>query len=284
MPDNTTTILKQTSLSYLKEKADWLRLETLILHQRAPGTRVASALSCIEVLTVLYYADLLQHDPSDPRHPLRDRVIPSKGHGLMCLYPILSDLGYFPADELDKIGEDGALLTIIPEPSIPGIETINGSLGHGLGVACGMALALKRKGVDRHVYCICGDGELNEGAVWEAIMFAGHHHLDNLVLIVDDNKVSMLGFQETILNLQPLEDKFAAFDWESQTVNGHDLSQVFNCLSNFKSSTKNAPKVMIAETQKGRGVPWLVEDPLCHVKTLKSAEIDDIIRRAHDSK
>ena len=281
MPSQTKTMNQKTNVTVLREKADWLRVETLKLHQRAPGTRLASALSCIEILAVLYYADILQQDPNNARSPQRDRVIPSKGHGLMCLYPILADLGYFPPEELDKIGDDGAMLTIIPEPSIPGIETINGSLGHGLGVACGMALALKHKRSDRMIYCICGDGELNEGAVWEAVMFAGHHKLDNLILIVDDNKVSMLGAQEAILNLQPLEDKFTAFNWESQTINGHDVSQVFQCLSHFKSTSGLAPKVMIAETQKGRGVPWLVEDPLCHVKSLKPAEVDDIIRRPH---
>ncbi|NQV33600.1 MAG: transketolase [Phycisphaeraceae bacterium] len=261
----------------LKEKANWVRAETLKLHQRAPGTRIASSLSSVELLVVLYYSGLLHIDPTNPKSLVRDRVIASKGHGLISLYPILADQGFFPVEALEKIGQKDSLLTIIPEPSIPGIETINGSLGHGLGVACGMALALKRQGGSQRVYAICGDGELNEGAVWEAVMFASHHELNNLTLIVDDNKISMLGYQNDIINIQPLEAKFSAFGWTSCSVDGHHLGDIYSALKEMTCASTSAPSALIAGTQKGRGVPLLECDSMSHVKTLSFSDVDAVL-------
>ncbi len=270
-------------LDLLKEKAKWVRAETLKLHQRAPGTRIASSLSSVELLVVLYYSGLLHIDPADIKSDVRDRVIASKGHGLISLYPILADLGFFPVDELERIGQEDSMLTIIPEPSIPGIETLNGSLGHGLGVGCGMALALKRQGATQRVYAICGDGELNEGAVWEAVMFAAHHELSNLTLIVDDNKISMLGYQKDIINIQPLGAKFAAFGWMSRSVDGHNLADLYATLKDMNSESGSTPKVLIAGTQKGRGVPLLERDSLSHVKTLSFSDVDTVLGEMHAS-
>jgi len=261
----------------LKEKVRWVRRETLKLHKCAPESRVASCLSDIEIFVVLYYGGILSYDPKNIRWEDRDRLIISKGHGAVSLYPILADLNFFDKEELNKIGREESFLSVIPDALVPGFETINGSLGHGLGVACGIALALKRKGLNKRVFVLSGDGELNVGAVWEAIMFASYHKLSNLILIVDKNKISMLGYQKDILGLEPLEEKFNAFGWKAQTVNGHNVEQLYTTLNNFKKDNHSQPRVLIANTRKGKGIPQLENDPLCHVKSLKADEIDDIL-------
>lgn len=265
------------SFETLKEKVHWVRRETLKLHKLAPESRVASCLSDIEIFVVLYYGGILSYNPENIQWEGRDRLIISKGHGGVSLYPILADLNFFDKMELCKIGEKGSFLGVIPDASVPGFETINGSLGHGLGVACGIALALKRKGVEQKVFVLSGDGELNEGAVWEAVMFASYHKLNNLILIVDNNKMSMLGYQKSILGLEPLEEKFNAFGWKAENVNGHDVEQLYIALNELKKDSANQPTVLIANTRKGKGIPQLEGDPLCHVKSLKANEVDAIL-------
>jgi len=267
------------SLGMLNKKASWLRREMLILHKLAPESRIASCLSDIEIFVALYYGGILSYNPQYPLAPDRDRFIISKGHGGVSLYPILADLGFFKIEELEKCGSEDSFLCVIPDTAVPGFETINGSLGHGLGVGCGVATALKSKGLDKKVFVLCGDGELNEGAVWEAVMFAAYHKLDNLILIVDNNKISMLGYQKNILGLEPLEDKFEAFGWEVKTVDGHNIEQLCSSLSSLKTSRDNKPKVLIANTLKGKGIRQLEGDHLCHVKSLTSDEIDNILER-----
>lgn len=265
------------SFEMLDEKASWLRREMLILHKLAPESRIASCLSDIEIFVALYYGGILSYNPKEPLAPDRDRFIISKGHGGVSLYPVLADLNFFDKQELNKIATTDSFLCAIPDAAIPGFETINGSLGHGPGVACGVAIALKRKKRDSKVFVLCGDGELNEGAMWEAVMFAAYHKLGNLILIVDNNKMSMLGYQENILGLEPLDKKFEVFGWRAETVDGHDLKSLCSALETLKNDTDNRPKVLIANTRKGKGVSALEGDPLCHVKSLKAEEIDDIL-------
>ena len=261
----------------LKNKSLWVKQETLKLHKLAPGTRIASSLSCIEILVVLYYGKILSCDPKNIRWETRDRFIVSKAHGSVSLYPILADFGFFEKEELEIIGKEGSILGDIPDNSIPGFETINGSLGHGLGVACGVALALKRKNLNAKVFVLSGDGELYEGSVWEAIMFASHHKLDNLTLIIDNNKICMLDYCKNVLNLEPLDDKFRSFGWMTKIVDGHNIEQLYHALADLKKDESNQPKVLIADTIKGKGVPRLENDSLCHIKALKEDEIDKII-------
>jgi len=266
-----------TSPEMLKDKVQWVRKETLKLHKRAPESRVASCLSDIEIFVALYYGGILNCNPLHPLASDRDRFIISKGHGAVSLYPILADLGFFDKEELQRIGTENSFLCVIPDTAVPGFETINGSLGHGLGVACGVALALRKKGLNKKVFVLCGDGELNEGAVWEAVMFASYHKLSNLILIIDNNKISMLGYQKDILDMEPFEVKFDAFGWKTATVDGHNIGQVYKTLSKLKTDLCNQPKVLIANTCKGKGIPELENDALCHVKTLKADEIDRIL-------
>ena len=234
----------------LSDKALWVRRETLKIHGRAPETRVASSLSAVEIFVALHYTGVMRFNAAQPRWEGRDRLIISKGHGSICYYPILADLGYFDPSELDRVGSAGSFLGGIPDTLIPGYETINGSLGHGLGVACGMALALKQKGSDAAVFVLLGDGELYEGSVWEAIMFAAHHGLHNLVAIVDNNRTCMLDRVEKVLALEPLARKFAAFDWEVRTVDGHSLAELHDALALFKRGGERPgrPSMLIADT------------------------------------
>lgn len=262
---------------FLKEKAKWVRKETLKIHKIAPETRISSSLSPIEIFVVLYYGKILNFNAKKINWEGRDRFIISKGHGAISLYPILADLGYFDKNELKNVGKEGSFLGGIPDSVIPGFETINGSLGHGPGVACGMALALKRKKAKELVFVLLGDGELYEGSVWEAIMFAGEHKLDNLILILDNNRVCMLDYCKKILDLEPHEEKFKAFKWDVVTVDGHDVNQLYHSLKALKKEKNNQPKLLIANTIKGRGVPSLEKDSLSHIKSLKPAEIDEIL-------
>jgi transketolase len=261
----------------LKKKAHWVRKETLLLHQREPGTRLASSLSCVELFVKLYYGGFLKY--GNLGDDSRDRIFVSKGHGSICLYPILADLGFFDPEELLKIGLPGSFLGTIPDVGIPGYESINGSLGLGLGVGCGTAIGLKLRKRENNVFVVCGDGELNEGSIWEAVMFAAKHSLDNLILIVDNNKLSMLDYQDNIMGLSPLSEKFKVFGWETSEANGHDFESLNEAFNSVSGNSNGKPKVIIADTVKGKGVPELENDILCHVRSLTPEKIDQLLER-----
>lgn len=262
----------------MQEKARWVWEETLRIHRRSPETRVASSLSPIEIFVTLYYGGFLRLMPQDPRWPLRDRCIISKGHGSLCMYPILADLKFFPADELERVCQEGSFLGGIPDPIIPGYETVNGSLGHGVGVGSGMAIALKRRGKDQQVYVLTGDGELHEGSNWEAFMFAAQHGLDNLTVLVDNNQISMLGHTDDIVSHRSLPTKFEAFGWDVwQVEDGHNVAQVFNAMTQARNTMKKQPKVIIFNTCKGNNVPGLANTPLSHITAIKHDLIDQLL-------
>lgn len=267
---------KQMS-DFLQDKANWVWRKTVEIHRFAPETRLASSLSPIEIFVALYYGGLLRFDPKEPYDPERDRLIISKGHGSVCMYPILADLGFFGLDELNKVCETGSFLGGIPDPVIPGYETVNGSLGHGLGVASGMALGLKVKKSLSKVFVITGDGELHEGANWEALMFASHHNLDNLHLIVDDNKISMLDHTKKIIDHGSLKARLHAFGWDCREVDGHDVYQVHGALLEQKAEAHGKPKALIAHTKKGHKIPKLENMPLCHIMNPKPELLDELL-------
>ncbi len=264
-------------VSFLKDKASWVWRETLKIHRSAQETRLASSLSPIEIFVVLYYGKILNFNPRNINWENRDRFIISKGHGAVSLYPILADLKYFPRERLQRVCKEGSFLGSIPDPIIPGIETVNGSLGHGLGVASGMALGLRNKGSNKKVFVLLGDGELYEGSVWEAIMFAGEHRLNNLIAVIDSNKICMLDYCRNILDLEPLEDKFRVFNWITKRVDGHNVRQLHEAFISLLKDKNAKPKVLIADTRKGNGVPGLENDSLCHIKNVKSEIIDRLV-------
>lgn len=260
----------------LNEKREYIFKETLKIHQRLPETRIASSLSPLEIFVSLYYGNLIKFDPKNLYWEERDRFIVSKGHGAISLYPILADFGFFPKEELENVGKN--FLGSIPDPIIPGFETVNGSLGHGLGVGCGIALAIKRKNIFSKTVVLCGDGELYEGSMWEAIMFAGHHRLDNLYLIVDYNKTAMLDRCVNIIDLEPLKEKFEAFRWKAFEIkDGHNIEEVYSVLKKSFEDKENKPKVIIAHTIKGKGIKKLEQSHLSHILSLNKKEIEELL-------
>jgi transketolase len=262
---------------FLIDKALFVRKETLLLHAIAPETRIASSLSCVEILVALYYGGVTKISSKKISTKNRDRIIISKGHGSISLYPILADMGYFEKSELKRICKPGSFLGGIPDCIIPGYETTNGSLGHGAGVACGMALSHRNTMNNGHIFVLLGDGELQEGSVWEAIMFAGHHQLNNLTFIIDNNHVGMLDYTKNIIDIEPLAPKFTLFGWKTYEIDGHDIFSLTKILKHIKSDSSGKPKVIIANTIKGKGVPRLENDSLSHIRTLAKSEIEQII-------
>ncbi len=261
------------TITLLTKKSKDVFRETLLLHKRAPSTRIASALSTVEVFTVLAYGGFFDITSK------KDRFIISKAHGCFSLYPILADMGIFSKDELVNIGREGALLGTIPDCNVPGIINNGGALANGLGLACGIALAMKRKERPDNVCVFQGDGECNEGAFWEAMIFAAFHRLDNIVLIIDDNKLSMLGRQEEILGLNPMDKKFRALGWNAQTIDGHNIKALYTKLKELIPARREKPKVLIANTVKGKGIPALEGNPLCHIVSMTAAEVDNAISK-----
>ena len=265
-------------LAELQEKASWVWKETLKIHKRSPETRVASSLSPVEIFVALYYSGILLFKPEEPYWEARDRCIISKGHGSLCMYPILADLGFFDPSELESICKAGSFLGGIPDPIIPGYETINGSLGHGAGVGAGVAKALKTKGSKSKVYVVVGDGELHEGANWEAFMFATQHQLDNLTVIVDNNAICMLGQTEDVVSHLDLKKKLEAFGWfVVNASDGHNMQCLLEAFDLVKSDQQKRPKIIIANTKKGRGVPGLEGADLSHVTAINPDQIDMLI-------
>jgi transketolase len=266
----------------LRKKVLWVWKETLAIHLRAPETRLASSLSVIEIFVALYYGGILNFNASNPLDDKRDRCIISKGHGSICMYPILADLGFFSMDELLHVCKKGSFLGGIPDPIIPGYETVNGSLGHGLGVATGISLGLKTKKSTQSVFVITGDGELHEGANWEAIMFASHYKLDNLNLIIDNNGISMLDHTRNIVSHSDLIARLSSFGWDCEEVDGHDILAVRDALVKQKKTKNGKPKAIIASTLKGRGVPGLEDAPLSHIINPKPELIESLLKKINN--
>lgn len=254
----------QMSIAELKEKANWVRQQVLEMCVCAGEGRVASSFSCTEILVALFHGRILRFEPEHPQWEGRDRFILSKSPGAVGLYPILSDLGFFPSIELEKFCQCDGILGPYGD-DIPGIEAVWGSLGHGLGVGAGLALAGKLDKKKYMTVVLLGDGECYEGAVWEAAMFAGHHQLNNLVGIIDRNWICTIDFTENCLRLNPLESKWQAFGWDAITIDGHSFDEIFAAFKGFRTRKSTKPLMIIANTIKGKGVSLLENNPMSHV-------------------
>jgi transketolase len=247
-------------LDLLSEKARLSRLETVRQIAIAKSGHYGTAFSCAEIFAVLYY-DVLRIDPTRPDWPDRDRFVMGKGHAAVGLYPLLADLGYFPTEWLDRYARLGSPLGDHPDMrKIPGVDFSSGSLGHGISVSVGMALAGRLDDRDYRVWCLLGDGELNEGQVWEAAMCAAHHRLGNLVAVVDRNLVSVDGRTDEIMDPEPIAGKFAAFGWRTAVVAGHDLGALHDTFGTVPDPADAQPTVVIAETVTGKGVRFMEGD------------------------
>ena len=225
--------------------------------------RVASAFSCTEILVALFYGGILRFDPKNLQWEDRDRFIMSKSPGTVGLYPILSDLGFFPSQEIEKFCQPGGLGPY--GDNIPGVEAVWGSLGHGLGVGAGLALAGKMDKKKYMTAVLLGDGECYEGSIWEAAMFAGHHQLNNLVGIIDRNQICTIDFTENCLKLEPLENKWRAFGWDVTNIDGHSFKEIFSTFKGFHTRKSTRPLMIIANTIKGKGISLLENNPMGHV-------------------
>lgn len=246
--------------SRLEGKSTELRRHVITMIYEAKSGHPGGSLSATEIMAVLFYSVLRQR-PQDPLWPDRDRFILSKGHAAPILYAVLADLGYFPSSELRTFRQIGSRLQGHPcRTRTPGVEA-SGSLGHGLSIGCGLAYAAKKLDHrDSAVYVLLGDGELNEGQVWEAAMFAHHYGLDNLIAIVDRNGLQFVGLTEAVLALEPLAAKWKAFGWDVEEVlNGHDIPALLDAFDRLRADS-GRPKVIIANTIKGKGVSFMEND------------------------
>ena len=253
------------------ELARKIRVHALRMTSRGGSSHIGAALSMADIVAVLY-GGILNVFPSDPKHPARDRFILSKGHAGAAIYAALAECGFFPLEKLLTHYQDGSDLSgHVSHKGIPGAELSTGSLGHGLPVGAGMAKAAKLTSASHRVFVLLSDGECDEGSNWEAILFAAHHQLDNLVAIVDYNKIQSLAPVAETLALEPFADKWRSFGWQVVEVDGHNHPQLRDCLERAPTELKK-PTCVIAHTIKGRGVSFMENSVLWHYRTARGEE------------
>tara|TARA_B100001769_G_scaffold46547_2_gene33098 strand:- start:2222 stop:2965 length:744 start_codon:yes stop_codon:yes gene_type:complete len=244
---------------------------------KGKSSHVGSALSIADILAVLYTN--INIDPKDPLHHERDRFILSKGHAGAAVYAVLAELGFFSKEVLDTHYQDGSILSgHVSHKGVPGVEFSTGSLGHGLSVATGFALAAKRRSLKFNSYALLSDGELDEGSNWEAILFAPHHNLDNLTCIVDYNKLQSLTTVKETLNIEPLKDKLLSFGWDVFDIDGHKHDHIKDALT--AKATK--PKFIIANTIKGKGVSFMENKVVWHYRSANEDELSKGIKELEE--
>lgn len=259
-------------IAELQKIANRIRAMALTLAHNANESHSGGALSMADILAVLY-TEILNVEAIKTNRPDRDRFILSKGHCCACLYAMLAEVGIMDKDELmQNFAKNGTHYFAHASHTLPGVELSTGSLGHGLPVACGMALGAKKNGLGLKVYCLVGDGEMNEGSNWEAIMFAVHHHLDNLCLIIDKNKMQALGDTKDVLCLDPLPEKLASFGWNVCEIDGHNISAIMSAFELFRNND-GQPFVIIANTIKGKGVSFMEHNLKFHYSAPKDEEL-----------
>lgn len=262
----------QNDMGSLEQIAQMLRHRIIKTSHESGTPHLGSCLSCIDLLVFLYW-HILQIDPTDPTNPKRDRFLLSKGHAAPALFQVLAERGFFPVSDLNNYGEDGSLFgEHPPTPSaLPGIEAATGSLGHGLPIGLGMALASRISDVPYSVYAILSDGECNEGSVWEAAMLAAAQKVSNLTVAIDYNKWQATGRSNEVLGLAPLAEKWSAFGWCVSEIDGHNLDQMADAIEKNRNDPR--PKAIIANTVKGRGVSFMEDDNNWHYRIPTAEEV-----------
>jgi transketolase len=250
----------------------------------AKGGHIGGSLSSVDILTSLFF-HVMKYDPSNPADPSRDRFILSKGHSVEGYYCALAIAGFFPEARLDEYGSFGTMLFGHPTLKVPGVEIPSGSLGHGLAVGVGMALAAKRDGAGTRVFVLMGDGEQAEGSIWEAAMAASNYRLDNLVAVVDNNNLQISGPVDSVMRSSSLEEKYASFGWSVRNIDGHDFGEL-NAAFDEAPWEPGKPSMAIARTIKGRGASFMENNAAWHHKTPTKEEfehaIDELDRAAEE--
>jgi transketolase len=254
------------------ELARRIRAHSLRMVHKVNASHIGGCFSVTDILAVLY-GTILRVDPANPDWEERDRVVLSKGHAAAALYATLAERGFFPVEWLESYCANGSQLAgHVTHYGVPGVEMSTGSLGHGLSLACGMALAGKRDRRPHRVFALLSDGECDEGSTWEAVLFAPHHGLDNLVAIVDYNKIQSFGTVKEVLDLEPLADKWRAFGWSVREVDGHDHRQIHDILCGLPFGP-GRPSVVIAHTVKGKGVSFMEDTLAWHYKSPNAQQL-----------
>ena len=261
-----------------KEKACAMRKDIIEMLHAAGSGHPGGSLSCTDILTALYFGGVMDHNPEDPKWEGRDRFILAKGHAAPALYAVLAHAGYFPREELSTLRKLGTRLQGHPDCNLcPGVEVSTGSLGQGLSIAAGAAAGLKLAGKPQRVFCLLGDGECEEGQVWEAAMWAAHEGLDNLVAIVDRNHLQIDGDTADVCDPGDMVAKFAAFGWNTSTVDGHDIDALVAALSAAKAANDGKPHVLVANTIKGKGVSFMENQAGWHGKAPNAEQTEQAV-------
>ncbi|QHJ00157.1 transketolase [Xylophilus rhododendri] len=257
---------------------DPAQLRKTVLDMAFAGSTVhiGCAFSLIEILAVLYRKHL-RYPGNDPRAALRDYLVLSKGHGVMAQYACMYEMGWLQRQDIDRYFADGSDLKGLSDSRIPGLEVTSGSLGHGFSVGVGLALGAKLRKTDQKVYVIVGDGEINEGPIWEGMLFAAHHGLDNLVVIIDENGFQAMGKTEDVLRLGNLQAKFDSFDFDAVNVDGHDEDALDAAIGSLLANGSGKPKAIVAKTVKGRGVGFMEHDNIWHYTRLNDKTYADAV-------
>jgi transketolase len=267
----------EKSRNDLLEMACRIRRHTIEMTHTAKASHVGSSLSIVKLLVVLY-KKILRIDPSKPEWPNRDCFILSKGHGCAAYYAVLAEVGFFPTDWLQSFYQNGSRLAgHVTHAQIPGVEISTGSLGHGLSIATGMAYAAKLSGRSQRIFCMLSDGECDEGSVWEPAMFASHYRLDNLITIVDYNKIQSLGTVKEVMGLEPFGDKWQAFGWTVREIDGHDIKEIETNLKSIPFQQAK-PSCIIAHTIKGKGISFMENRLLWHYRSPQDEEFEAALR------
>ncbi len=259
----------------LKDVARDIRLTCLKMQYLAHKGHLGGALSVTDILVAIYYSDVINVSPKKSNDSKRDRIILSKGHACLSLYAVLADKGFFPKAELERYGQNGTNLGGHPDHFIPGVEVSSGSLGHGLGIGAGMALAAKLNKQEYLTYVILGDGECSEGSIWEAITFAVAQNLNNLIAIIDNNQVAATSRTQKLTGSVILEEKWRSFGWNTILIDGNNIAEVIKALKKSKINSFNKkPLAIIANTIKGKGVSFMEGDPQWHHGVVSNAQYE----------
>jgi len=246
-----------------KEIANSLRKNIIKMTYEAKSGHPGGSLSACEILTALYFKEM-RIDPNNPKWEDRDRFVLSKGHATPALYAVLAERGFFPKEELMRFRKIDSMLQGHPDmKGTPGVDMSTGSLGQGLAAANGMALSAKLDNKDYRVYALVGDGEIQEGIIWEAAMLSSHYKLDNLTVFIDHNGLQIDGFNKDVMNVEPIDKKFEAFGWNVLSIDGHDFDQIFDALEKSKQ-VKGKPTLIIANTVKGKGISFMENQASWH--------------------
>lgn len=268
--------MKIDSEGYIK-LAKHIRKYVVKMHAISNTSHIGSSLSCVDILVALYFG-ILKIDVENPCDKTQDKFILSKGHAASALYATLAHRGFFDKGILEKYCCDGSFLPgHTTKDCVPRIEVSTGSLGHGLSIGIGIALAARYDKLKYRVFVLLSDGECNEGSVWEAALFAAHHKLDNLIAIVDYNKIQAFGRTEEVLNLEPFTDKWKSFGWEVREANGHSFKEIFGIFKKLPFK-KDKPSIVIAHTIKGKGVSFMENKLLWHYKSPNREELESALK------